>query len=74
MAEFFIYRNTHRKRARTHLAECWMCDCGRWQPAHASKRGIWLGPYDRGQAFEVVEQLAGHGIDVQPCNMQAVSS
>lgn len=44
MVEYFIYRNTHRKRARTHLAECRMCDHGRWQPTDINKRGIWLGP------------------------------
>jgi len=65
---YFIYRNAHRKRARTHLAECQMCDHGRWQPTDTSKPGTWLGPYDRSQAFEVVGQLAREGIDVQPCN------
>jgi hypothetical protein len=68
MPEYYIYRNTHRKRARTHLAECRMCDYGRWQPTDTSERGIWLGPYNHGQAFEVVEQLARDGIDAQPCN------
>jgi hypothetical protein len=68
MVEYFIYRNTHRKRARTHLAECRMCDHGRWQPTDINKRGIWLGPFDRSQASEVAEQLVRDGIDVQPCN------
>ena len=68
MAEYYIYRNTHRKRARTHLAECRMCDHGLWQPADNSKAGVWLGPYDRGQAFEVVERLIREGVDIQPCN------
>ena len=68
MSAYFIYRNTHRKRARTHLAECQMCDRGRWQPTETSKRGIWLGPFDRNQAFEIVEQLVRDRIDVQPCN------
>jgi len=68
MVEYFIYRNSHRKRARTHLVECQMCNHGRWQSTDTSKLGIWLGPYDRRQAFEVVEQLVREGIDVQPCN------
>ena len=55
---YYIYRNAHRKRARTHLAECQLCDHGRWQPTDTSEPGIWLGPYDRSQAFEVVGQLA----------------
>ena len=56
---YFIYRNAHRKRARTHLAECQMCDHGRWaaEPIR-SVSPEWLGPYDRSQAFEVVGQLA----------------
>jgi hypothetical protein len=37
MVEYFIYRNAHRKRARTHLAECQLCDHGRWQPTDTRK-------------------------------------
>jgi len=67
MDEYYIYRNTHRKRARIHLGRCERCDHGRWQPADSKTPGIWLGPFEGNEAFKVVTRLAGDGIDVQPC-------
>jgi hypothetical protein len=67
MDEYYIYQNTHRKRARIHLGRCARCDRGRWQPTDSKTPGIWLGPYDRKEAFEVVMRLTSDGIDTQPC-------
>jgi hypothetical protein len=67
MNEHYIYQNTHRERARIHLGRCPRCDDGRWQPTDNKTPGIWLGPYDRKEAFEVVTRMASDGIDIQPC-------
>ena len=64
---YYVYENWQRKRGRIHLANCRYCNEGRGtQQVDSGKNGRWRGPFNRNEAFAVVERLQ-KSADIQPC-------
>ena len=64
---YYVYENWQRKRGRIHLANCRYCNEGRsTQQVDSGKNGRRRGPFNRNEAFAVVERLQ-KSADIQPC-------
>jgi hypothetical protein len=65
--QYRILEDRAARMGSIHLVNCSRCNLGT-EPANNGQAGCWRGPFDRNEAFEVVEQLVKSGLDVQPCD------